>query len=127
MAVSACILVYGLDLALLHTRELLFQKSGYQVCATSELAKIEEILSREQVDLLVLCHTLSRAQCDKAEILAARVSCPVLTLLAGDAGCDPGENNQSVEVFKGPEAVLTRIEHLLISRSPSGVDQSPRA
>jgi DNA-binding NtrC family response regulator len=53
------ILVYGNDVMLLTTRRMIFEKEGYTVSAADSLSNAALVLINHQIDVLVLCQSLS--------------------------------------------------------------------
>ena len=53
------ILVYGNDEMLLITRRMVFEKAGYRVFTANSLSNAALVLMNHQIDVLILCQTLS--------------------------------------------------------------------
>lgn len=52
-------LIYGRDAQLLETRGWVLERAGMSVSTATKLAQVEHFLTTEQVDLFILCHTLT--------------------------------------------------------------------
>ncbi len=60
------ILVYGRDSTLLRSRCWVLQAAGFQVSTAETLAEAQDAAAQQSADLLVICHTLSAAECREA-------------------------------------------------------------
>jgi CheY-like chemotaxis protein len=67
------ILVYGKDENLLNTRSLLLQSTGRRVKQATTYEGLRMILQAVPVNVIVLCHTLSEADCLAALDTAAKL------------------------------------------------------
>jgi DNA-binding response OmpR family regulator len=65
MLLPVSILIYGRDPDLLVTRQLVLQACGYRVCVTSDIKSILKDIELCNVDLLILCHSLSMEECGR--------------------------------------------------------------
>ena len=64
------ILIYGRDDDLLETRRLVLQQAGFQAWTVTNLADAEKITIMRPGGLLILCHSLSIEECEKALAMA---------------------------------------------------------
>jgi hypothetical protein len=71
--VSSTILVYGKDENLLNTRALLLQSTGRRVKQTTTYEGLRVMLQDVSVTVMVICHTLSEAECLAALDTAAKL------------------------------------------------------
>ncbi len=74
MLSEPCILLYGNDDYLLETRQLVLERVGFIRTVSSFLA-LHEIISTRNIDILILCHSLSREECEHA-LAVAHVHAP---------------------------------------------------
>lgn len=111
------VLVYGHELALLSLRRLVLASGGYDVLEASNFCEVKSNLLVRPVDLLVLCHSLSNADCEEiSQELAARPGPKTLVLTAGPfSGCAaiPGK---ALNVMEGPTKLLSTVSLLLNGR-----------
>jgi hypothetical protein len=108
------LLMYGHDAALLNTRQMVLQRTGNDVFATTRLTEVEEFLKTKSIDLLVLCHTLS---VDERKSTLALIPClcaetKALVLVAG-AQCHE-ELHATLDCAEGPRRLLATVEHLVL-------------
>jgi CheY-like chemotaxis protein len=59
MSSSGLILVLGYDERLLETRRMVLERAGFQVLTAHQMEQAKEVTVTSDVDLLLLCHTLS--------------------------------------------------------------------
>jgi hypothetical protein len=64
------ILLYGRDPGLVHTRRLILEASGYRVLIATEFSAVQSAFAGTPIDLLILCHTLTHEECNKALALS---------------------------------------------------------
>jgi hypothetical protein len=109
------ILVYGLDAALLETRRRVLELSGARVWVATEFFHFDQITRAMEIDLIVLCHSLSTKECDGALALARSRWPQVqsLALLSGQRGCEFGPSEQVVDTAAGPAHLLRTVFRLL--------------
>ena len=90
--------------------------AGYHVKAASELSQINRILAADPVDLLILCHTLSEAECEG--VFAGReLHRPrVLALTAGGrSGCQARQRIIGMaDTMDGPVSCFLRSKDLYV-------------
>lgn len=109
------ILLYGHDHALLATRVLLLERAGYKVTSTLSQQEAEEPFDIGTLDLLVLCHTLTREEQERTmrAIHLLRPHLRGLALTEGRAAQAEGGVAEFVNRLEGPGFLLARIERLL--------------
>jgi|SRR5580698_2430512 hypothetical protein len=77
------ILVYGNDEMLLITRRMVFEKAGYTVFTANSLSSAALVLMNHQIDVLLLCQTLSDdercAVLETALALQPKIKCAALS------------------------------------------------
>jgi hypothetical protein len=112
------LLCYGHDEMLLYTRKCILERE-YSVKLCRGLARLGEILREGPVDVLVLCHSVSDAECEKVIELSRAVwpKMKVLALREG-AATDCGlHSDRTMESLEGPPALLFKIHSMLSSAS----------
>jgi DNA-binding response OmpR family regulator len=67
------VLIFGHDMTLLKTRELILSQAGSDICITTDGTEATRILASQSVHLLILCHTLREG--DRSAILSIAHSC----------------------------------------------------
>ena len=120
MLTQLSILLFGHDPILLQTRRLVLEQAGYWVTQTTELSRLVCLVSLEQVNLLVLCHTLSMEECGRAAALVQTrwPQVQTVTLLAGDAGCRLTASSDQVDSREGPKRLVDTIAGLIRFKAP---------
>jgi len=63
---TSAILLYGRDKSLLATRAMLLEREGYRVYQALDYGSLRLILHNMPIGVLILCHTLSEADCAAA-------------------------------------------------------------
>ncbi|HTV03870.1 MAG TPA: hypothetical protein VME86_00780 [Acidobacteriaceae bacterium] len=98
MPLPPSVLLLGPDVHLIEDRRRLLESCGYEVFMASHFPTLIETLRAQQVDLLMMCHSLSDEDCDRAVTLVkgARPKVEVLVLVAARA--DSGDGNESGEI-----------------------------
>ena len=104
------ILMYGNDQDLLESRTWVFETRGYRVFAAHDLASIPSVQNGITFDLLIVCHSVSDAECDLVHRLALSrwpgIDC--LLLHAGPSGCtEPFA--RMFDTLNGPEKLLSAV------------------
>ncbi len=82
------ILLFGRSAQLLATRKMVLESVGYRVYRASDLFTAKNMLAEKQIDLLILCHSLSMEERGRA--LALTYRWPMmrsLVLTAREDGC----------------------------------------
>jgi DNA-binding response OmpR family regulator len=108
------ILVFGADAMLVDTRSRVLENAGFKVARARNSAEAEHELRSQQIDLLLLCYTLSRADCEKAIETARAINLDVVTLVL-EATYGPAIENSYVAIhyMSGPQKLLEAVrEHL---------------
>jgi hypothetical protein len=88
MSVPISILLFGTNTLLLEARMGVLQSVGYRASIAPNLSALSHMLREKEVDLLILCHSLSME--DRGRALAFTYRWPMmrsLVLTAGDDGC----------------------------------------
>ena len=105
------ILIVGHDEDLLATRQWVLQTRGYQVLTMHEPNTIQKVPLSAPVRLLVLCHTLSDSERQKAtETAKARwPGVKSLTLVAESGRMPSGILGQLLHTMDGPGKLLSMV------------------
>jgi hypothetical protein len=122
------VLIYGHDLILLRTRELILKQAGFEVCVTDLPGEVHRILATRQFDLLILCHTVDEAERSRilATVHASRKSLDILLLVAGFSGPASSEHEAIFGTLEGPQNFLGTVCRLTHEPVPSAfVSNSP--
>ena len=122
MSSQIVILVYGRDPHLLETRRRLLELSGARVGIATDISDIVQLDPAEQIDLIVLCHSLSREQCDRALEIAHRrwPQVQILVLTSGECGCHAEYADQVADISEGPAYLLNTVANLVRSQDHYG-------
>jgi DNA-binding NtrC family response regulator len=109
------ILIYGRDYDLLETRRLVLQKAGFQARTVTNLAEAEKIAVRQPSDLLILCHSLSVEECEKALAMSnsRQPGMKNLLLMGTTPVCKLGQNDELMSSFNGPKALIATVNRLI--------------
>jgi hypothetical protein len=106
------ILIFGLDHTLLQTRHWILSRHGYATQVATDLSEVERGLAEDSIRLLILCYTLNEHQCDRA--LALGHSCPgTQILLLAHGNCTGDGASEVLNVFEGPEELLSAVDKLM--------------
>jgi hypothetical protein len=118
------ILMYGRDARLLETQAWVLERAGHRGRTVSTFDDLEHLLSTEETDLLVLCHSLSMEECGRS--IALTIPWPrtkSLILIAGPKGC----HAQKDAMPKSWERRSTLLDGRRSLFQPSVPSSSPRA
>ena len=77
MTDSKQIVIYGQDVTLLNTRAWVLRRSGFDVHTSTEFEGLRGQGESQNVDLLILCHTLNDDALSKALELAKSKAVPI--------------------------------------------------
>ncbi len=111
---SPSILMYGTDPHLLRSRQAVLVSGSYRVCTASDLPGVALALKSASYDLFILCHSLSRQECEQALVLtfAQWPTLKTLVLNAGMVGCQSYGDAEAFDIMRGPASLLTTVDHL---------------
>ena len=107
---SSSVLIFGHDSSLLKTRCWMLEQRGLRASTATTLADLRECLKANPFTVLVLCHTLSAAECAEA-VAIAHIAQPwpatiaLTNVLGVDPPCDRTGTTPSVRAE--PRAFLT--------------------
>jgi hypothetical protein len=115
------VLIYGHDLILLRTRELILKRAGFDVCVTDLPGDVQRILATRHVDLLILCQTVNEAE--RSRIMATAHACQkslsTLLLAPGVGNSSSSENDTIFSTLDGPQRFLGAVCRLTHEPVPS--------
>ena len=114
MPIPASVLVFGRDHQLVHTRTLILEKAGFHVHTAASLPDIRQLPSQPAIDVMVLCHSLSPQDCDKA-LSITRERWPAIQTIAltsGSRDCGSDLTDAVMEATEGPAKLI----HVIRSR-----------
>jgi hypothetical protein len=127
MTVSARILIFGHDSMLLKTRCLILKRAGFQVRTSTALEGASKILVNEEIDLFILCRSVSRAELKYALSVAHEILPEMKNLILSDdlptTFCT--SRDTLVNCFLDPEALVSVATRLTSPKSMSGTDVLP--
>jgi hypothetical protein len=114
------ILLYGRDLSMLQSRQRVLNALGYNVCVATALPEVRRIVSSvERLDLLVLCHSLSREE-DGRAITLTHSRWPLMrscVLKSEDTSSPVGAIDEVHEALEGPAKLGLMLERLVAKES----------
>ena len=123
MSGSVRILLFGNDFHLLESRQWVFESAGYEVYATTSFLALDHILGIRPaslpIDLMILCHSLSIEECNRARSLA-RARFPrmeIVILAVNSCVLHSTEGDTVVDTAEGPRTLLETVEDL--AKKPS--------
>lgn len=119
MPKSASLLIFGRDPRLLETREWVLKAAGHRVWTAANLSDVIDIASREKIDLLILCHTLSIEECRRAHALSypGFPTMKSLTLTRGESGCQQELLSEVLDAMEGPAKLISKVARLVGAES----------
>ena len=111
MSAPASVLVFGRDHQLVHTRCLILQRAGYRVWTASSLDEINGLLPQPAMDVMLLCHTLSTEECNKAlEVTHERwPQIQTIALVSGSSGCASEPTDAVMNASDGPAKLIKAV------------------
>jgi len=117
MASKQRILSTGRDLATIKLRNAVLAMAGYEVVSPATIEEVPDMCAREPFDLVVLGHSITRAE--RVEVIRnirAVCSVPILSLYTA-----PGTRDRladcEVNALEGPEALLQTMRECIESQS----------
>jgi hypothetical protein len=112
------ILCVGTDPLLLKTREWILSRRFAVTLATGPVA-LGEVPLDLQVDLVILCYTMSDEQYDEALAIVSRrwPKANILTLRSPAPSGTQASDDHAFDPFRGPEALLATISELLDAKA----------
>jgi DNA-binding NtrC family response regulator len=125
MSANICILIFGRDRLLLQTREWLLEAAGYRVVLAQTLAEVDEIVSKQHVQMLVLCHTVSVKDGEDA-LAVVTAHCPHVKclVLAEESKQKIASCAETLPMMSGPQSFISKIQTLVGGEVPSHLQSS---
>lgn len=123
MSTTPCLLIYGHDAMLLQTRRWLLEGECFRVLSVADLAEVRRLVADEQIDLFVLCHSLSPRESREALTTARAIRPDIKGLFITVDGSSYAEEPQAgvVSCFGGPKVLLTAVRELLARRTAAAI------
>lgn len=121
---SADILMIGHDRRLLETRGLVLKQAGCHVTIATSLYEMKCCLAIASFDLILLCHSFPRAECEAARALVYS-HLPVLVLQSSTSGCAAERTASSLRVSDGPEGLIAAVLEITMQNTtlPAGKEK----
>ncbi len=116
MSTIGTVLCFSRDPELLELRRLVLLRSGFNVLTALELDAVQQFIESYKIDLLIVGHTLTQAQCQEAIRLAKAMIPPIKTLVLryeGSSPCSVGLADGELDLLGGPEALIARVKEIL--------------
>ena len=118
MPTPPSILIFGRDSRLLETRRWVLERAGFVVSTVFDLESAMAGIDGKPVDLLILCYTISAAQCTSIldTVHALNPGMKTLILNSGRTGCN-SESDFVLHDFASPEILISRVRDLTMEPS----------
>jgi hypothetical protein len=109
------ILIYGNDSLLLMTRRLILEKEGYRVFTTLEFGDAIRLTMTQQLDVLVLCQSLTVEECNGVLGTVREIAPTLKTIILDHEGLvQPIKGQeQTLEPLRGPRSLLTAVHKMV--------------
>jgi DNA-binding response OmpR family regulator len=120
MTGSVRVLLFGNDAHLQISRELVLESAGCKAYIASSVLALNNILAEHPIDLLILCHSLSTKECERARSISLKLrpKIKVLMLATNDLVSHSVEGDPVVDAMAGPRTLLATVEALMTKRKP---------
>jgi DNA-binding NtrC family response regulator len=129
MPCSVCVLLFGNDLRLLESRRLVLESAGCTVYTAMRLLAVNQILTERPIDLLILCHSLTTEECERAKSVVEAQSPKVKVLILTAANftqCNVRADGV-VNAGEGPKALLECVNQMARKIPPDSDPERARA
>jgi CheY-like chemotaxis protein len=116
MPLPPSVLLVGHDPQLVEGRRRLLENHGFKVYTSAHFPALNQTLEAHEVDLLILCHSLSGKECDRAvELVRARLPrIEVMALISASA--EPSVKREELpDMETGLKSLLTAVTDYLKS------------
>ena len=108
------LLLFGHDIELLRIRRLVLKTDGYEVFMSASLDVVERLLKAGEVDILVLCHSLTEDQRRRAlNQIASKLSIAKALVLVVGPQAHREALHANHDVQEGPVRLLAAVESLV--------------
>jgi len=118
------VLLYGRDATLLRTRLWILEGAAFEVWAVTRLLEVDQILSTQRIDLLILCYTLSAKQCEdavaKARMLQPKTQTMILTEIS--SVYLKGQHDAVVNALGNPDMLIAAAKRMI---NPAASSEHP--
>jgi CheY-like chemotaxis protein len=115
------ILVCSNDAMLVTTRGLILEKAGYKVLTAQTFANALLMLKHHQIDLCVLCQSLTDEE-QRGIVETARAVQPEIKLATLDFGEPAIEGVELIQGLMGPSMLLNTVGKILTQKDSSQTD-----
>ena len=114
------ILLFGNNAHLLETRRWVLECAGYEAHVATHFLALKQILADGPINVLILCHSLTEEECDRARsIVTMRFpKSKVLVLAVNDCPASTKDEEQVVSTGDGPKSMLETVDHLVNNPVP---------
>lgn len=115
MLPARCILLYGRDQHLLETRRWVLERFGCSIRMVGTIPALIETISACRVDIMILCHSLTTEECERA-LEEARAHVPeikTVVLTANNTDCSRGVADDVLDSGDGPQALVEAVQALM--------------
>jgi DNA-binding response OmpR family regulator len=115
MCKARLIVVMGSDATLLESRARVLEGAGFAVRRAQSIPQVKHALQETNVDLLLLCHTLTKEDCQRAIAASRELNPKIATLsLVAYAGRRPKERDRVViHQMSGPRMLVETVRSIL--------------
>jgi len=123
------VLIFGHDMTLLMTRELILSRAGLDVRMTTDHTEATRILASGSVHLLILCHTLREGHLNAILSVAQSLQKDLKTLIlvVNESAYVPFGQHAKLSTFDGPDTLLATVCRLTHMPVPAPQDLNPSA
>jgi DNA-binding response OmpR family regulator len=114
MNAAKSILVLSADVMLLDSRSRVLESAGFPVIRAMSLEDMERELKEKRFALLLLCHSLTQHDCQRATALAHEID-PSITAVVLAASCGPyiESTDAIVHQMSGPQKLVETVRTIL--------------
>jgi DNA-binding NtrC family response regulator len=114
---SSSVLVYGRDATLLEVRRLVLERVGLHVSIATKSTDVQRMISAEQIDLLIVCHTIAEEETGKvlSVMHKLRPKMKGLILTVQIASLTDRAGDEMLSTVDGPVALIETVNKMLTS------------
>ena len=115
MSAPASVLVFGRDHQLVHTRCLILEKAGFSVRTAASLPDIRHLPSEPNMDVMLLCHSLSPQDCDEALSVTHQrwPHIQTIAMISGHSDCGSSSTDAAIDATEGPAKLINAVRNRL--------------
>ena len=113
MPLPPSILYFGQDPILVSTRQQIVRYAGFESHVAQSVEALHRCFAEHAVDVLVICHTVSIDERERAKRLAHSQDYPTLVLVLYAGTRDVDETEASFDTTLGPKGFLRALFALL--------------